>query len=149
MSIARLFDSAVKYNGETDLAPIALVGVTPMVFVTHAQSGIKTMDQAIAKSKREPNRLSFASSGVGTPLHVSGELINMMAGATFLHVPYRGAAQKVQDLLGGNIDFSVSVLSVRLAAHRVGQDDSAGRNDRSTLAGRRWCMATSTRAPGR
>ena len=114
VSIARLFNSAVKYNGETDLAPIALVGVTPMVFVTHAQSGIKTMDQAIAKSKREPNRLSFASSGVGTPLHVSGELINMMAGTTFLHVPYRGAAQQVQDLLGGNVDFSVSVLSSAL-----------------------------------
>ncbi len=114
VSIARLFNSAVKYNGETDLSPVGLIGITPMVFVTNAKSGIKTMEEAIAKSKREKDKLSFASSGVGTPLHVSGELINMLAGTTFLHVPYRGAAQQVQDLLGGNIDFSVSVLSSAL-----------------------------------
>ena len=114
VSTARLFNSAVKYNGETDLSPVGLIGVTPMVFVTNTQSGIKTMEEAIVKAKRERNQLSFASSGIGTPLHVSGELINMMAGITLLHVPYRGAAQQVQDLLGGNIDFSVSVLSSAL-----------------------------------
>ena len=114
VSIARLFNSAVKYNGETDLSPVALIGITPMVFVTNTKSGIKTMEEAIAKSKREKGKLSFASYGVDTPLHVSGELINMLAGTTFLHVPYRGAAQQVQDLLGGNIDFSVSVLSSAL-----------------------------------
>ncbi|MDB5932555.1 MAG: Twin-arginine translocation pathway signal [Polaromonas sp.] len=114
VSIARLFNSAVKYNGETDLAPIGLIGITPMVFVTNTKTGIKTIEEAIAKSKRERNQLSFASSGIGTPLHMSGELINLLAGTTFLHVPYRGAAQQVQDLLGGNIDFSVSVLSSAL-----------------------------------
>lgn len=114
VSIARLFNAAVKYNGETDLAPVALIGVTPMVFVTNTQSGVKTMDEAIAKSKRERNQLSFASSGVGTPLHVSGELINLLAGTSFRHVPYRGAGQQLQDLLGGNIEFSVSVLSSAL-----------------------------------
>ena len=114
VSIARLFNTAVKYNGETDLAPVGLIGITPMVFVTNTKTGIKTIEEAIAKSKRERNQLSFASSGIGTPLHVSGELINLLAGTTFLHVPYRGAAQQVQDLLGGNIDFSVSVLSSAL-----------------------------------
>lgn len=114
VSIARLFNAAVKYNGETDLSPVALIGVTPMVFVTNAKTGVKTMEEAIAKSKRERNQLSFASSGIGTPLHVSGELINLMAGTTFRHVPYRGAGQQLQDLLGGNIEFSVSVLSSAL-----------------------------------
>ncbi|MBW8721168.1 MAG: tripartite tricarboxylate transporter substrate binding protein, partial [Polaromonas sp.] len=90
------------------------IGVTPMVFVTNAKTGVKTIEEAIAKSKRERNQLSFASSGIGTPLHVSGELINLMAGTTFRHVPYRGAGQQLQDLLGGNIEFSVSVLSSAL-----------------------------------
>lgn len=121
VSIARLFNDAVKYNGETDLAPIGLIGITPMVFVTHAKSGIKTIDEAIAKSKRERNQLNFASSGIGTPLHVSGELINQLAGTSFQHVPYRGAAQQVQDLLGGNIDFSVSVLSSALPHIEAGK----------------------------
>ena len=114
VSIARLFNSAVKYNGETDLAPIGLIGITPMVFVTNPATGIRTMDEAIDRSRRMPKQLSFASSGVGTPLHVSGELINLLAGTSFQHVPYRGAAQQVQDLLGNNIGFSVSVLSSAL-----------------------------------
>ncbi|MEP6770490.1 MAG: tripartite tricarboxylate transporter substrate binding protein [Polaromonas sp.] len=114
VSIAKLFNAAVKYNGETDLSPVALIGITPMVFVTNTKTGVKTIEEAIAKSKRERNQLSFASSGIGTPLHVSGELINLMAGTTFRHVPYRGAGQQLQDLLGGNIEFSVSVLSSAL-----------------------------------
>jgi len=111
VSIARLFNTAVKYNGETDLAHIGLIGVTPMVFVAGPKAGVKTMDEALARAKREPNKLSFASSGVGTPLHVSGELINLLGGTTFRHIPYRGAAQMVQDVLGGNVEFSVFVLS--------------------------------------
>lgn len=114
ISIAKLFNAAVKYNGETDLAPVGLIGVTPMVFVTSPQTGVKTIEEALAKSRRESNQLNFASSGIGTPLHVSGELINLLAGTTFRHVPYRGAAQQLQDLLGGNIEFSVSVLSSAL-----------------------------------
>ena len=121
ISIAKLFNAAVKYNGETDLAPVGLIGVTPMVFVTNARTGVKTIEEAIAKSKRERNQLNFASSGIGTPLHVSGELINLLAGTTFRHVPYRGAGAQVQDLLGGNIEFSVSVLSSALPYIESGQ----------------------------
>ncbi|MGH8856772.1 MAG: Bug family tripartite tricarboxylate transporter substrate binding protein [Polaromonas sp.] len=121
VSIARLFNSAIKYNGETDLSHIGLIGVTPMVFVAGPKAGVKTLDEALAKSKREPNKLSFASSGIGTPLHVSGELINLMAGTTLRHVPYRGAAQQLQDLLGGNIEFSVSVLSSALPHIEAGK----------------------------
>lgn len=111
VSIARIYNHAVKYNGETDLSHIGLIGITPMVFVAAPKVGVKTMEEALQKSKREPNKLNFASSGIGTPLHVSGELINLMAGTTFKHVPYRGAAQMVQDVLGGNIEFGVFVLS--------------------------------------
>ena len=114
VSIARLFNSAVKYNGETDLAPVGMIGVTPMVLVAGPKAGVRTLDEALAKARREPNRLSFASSGIGTPLHVSGELVNLLAGTTLRHVPYRGAPQMVQDVLGGNVDFGVFVLSSAL-----------------------------------
>ncbi len=114
VSIARLFHSAVRYNGETDLSHIGLIGSTPMVLLATPKLGIKTLDEAISKSKAEPKRYSFASSGVGTPLHISGELLNMMAGSNLRHVPYRGAAQQVQDLLGGQIEYSMSVLSSAL-----------------------------------
>lgn len=121
ITIARLFNTAVKYNGETDLTHIGLIGVTPMVFITSPRTGVKTLDEALARSKREPNRLTFASSGIGTPLHMSGELINLKAGTTFRHVPYRGAGQQLQDLMGGQVDFSVSVLSSALPHIEAGK----------------------------
>ena len=114
VSIARIYNAAIKYNGETDLTPLGLIGVTPMVFVAGPKTGVKTMDEALALSKRNPGKLNFASSGIGTPLHVAGELINLKAGTTIKHVPYRGAAQMVQDVLGSNIEFGVFVLSSAL-----------------------------------
>lgn len=132
VTLARLFNSAVKYNGETDLAPIGRVGVSPMVFIAGPSAGVKTLDDALARSKREPNKLSFASSGVGTALHVAGELINLQAGTTFKHVPYRGAAQQLQDLMGGSIEFSVSVLVSALPHIESGRVTALG----VTTAGR-------------
>ena len=114
VSIARIYNAAIKYNGETDLTGIGMIGITPMVFVAGAKAGVKTMDEAIALAKRNPGKLNFASSGIGTPLHVAGELINLKAGTSIKHVPYRGAAQMVQDLLGNNIEFGVFVLSSAL-----------------------------------
>lgn len=121
VSIARLYNTAVKYNGETDLTHIGLIGVTPMVFVAGPKTGVKNIDEALARSRSEPNRLNFASSGIGTPLHVSGELINLLGGTTFKHVPYRGAAQMVQDVLGNNVEFSVFVLSSALPHIEAGK----------------------------
>lgn len=126
VSIAKLFNSAIRYNGETDLTPIGMIGITPMVFVAGPKSGVKTMDEALARSRREPNKLNFASSGIGTPLHVSGELINLLSGSSFSHVPYRGAAQMVQDLLGGNVDYGVFVLSSALPHIEAGKMTALG-----------------------
>lgn len=121
VSIARLFNTAVKYNGETDLAHIGMIGTTPMVFVAGPKAGVKTLEEALARARREPNRLSFASSGVGTPLHMAGELINLGAGTTFRHIPYRGAGPMVQDVLGGNVEFGVFVLSSALPHIEAGK----------------------------
>ena len=114
VSIARLYNAAVKYNGETDLTGIGLIGVTPMVFVAGPKAGVKNMDEALALAKSNPGKFNFASSGIGTPLHVAGEFINLKAGTSIKHVPYRGAAQMVQDVLGNNIEFGVFVLSSAL-----------------------------------
>ena len=114
VSIARLYNPAIKYNGETDLTGLGLIGVTPMVFVAGAKTGVKTMDEAVELAKRNPGKFNFASSGIGTPLHVAGELLNLKAGTNIKHVPYRGAPQMVQDILGNNIEFGVFVLSSAL-----------------------------------
>ncbi len=121
VTIARLYNQAVKYDGERDLTAIGLIGSTPMVLVASNKSGIKTVDELIALAKREPKKLSFASSGIGTPLHISGELLNLKAGTRITHVPYRGAAPMVQDVLGGNIDLGVFVLSSALPHIQTGK----------------------------
>lgn len=114
ISIVRIYNPALKYNGETDLTHIGLIGTTPMVFVAGPKTSVKSMDEALSLAKRNPGKFNFASSGIGTPLHVAGELINLKAGTSLRHVPYRGAPQMVQDVLGGNVEFAVFVLSSAL-----------------------------------
>jgi tripartite-type tricarboxylate transporter receptor subunit TctC len=132
VSLARLFNTAVKYDGRTDLSHIGLVGVTPMVLVASAALGIKNLDDALARVKKEPKRYSFASAGVGTPLHMAGELVNLKAGIGLRHIPYRGAGQMVQDVLGGSTDFGVFVLTSALPHIRSGKMTALG----VTTAGR-------------
>jgi tripartite-type tricarboxylate transporter receptor subunit TctC len=82
-----------------------LIGVQPLILVAGPKSGVKTLEEALAKAKREPNTMSFASSGVGTALHVAGELLKQKADIKIDHVPYRGAQQMTIDIAGGNVDF--------------------------------------------
>ncbi len=121
VSIARLFNPAVKYNGETDFTPIGLVGDVPMVLVASPKSGLKTVAEALDKARREPNALSYASSGVGTVLNVAGELLNQKAGTKISHVPYRGAAQMAIDVAGGNIELAFFMTPTALPHIETGK----------------------------
>ncbi|MBX3586499.1 MAG: tripartite tricarboxylate transporter substrate binding protein [Ramlibacter sp.] len=121
VSIARLFNTAIRYNGETDLSPVGMIGVTPMVFLTSPKTGIHTVEDALARARKEPNKLRFNSSGVGTPLHVAGELINLTAGINLRHVPTNGAGQMVDDLATDKVQFSVMTLSSALPHIEAGR----------------------------
>lgn len=126
VSLARLFNTAVRYDGRTDLSHIGLVGVTPMVLVASSALGIKDVDDALLRARKEPKRYSFASAGVGTPLHMAGELVNLKAGVNLRHIPYRGAGQMVQDVLGGSTEFGVFVLTSALPHIRAGKMTALG-----------------------
>lgn len=132
VSLARLFNSAIRYDGRTDLSHIGLVGVTPMVLVASAALGIRDVGDALLRLRNEPKRYSFASSGIGTPLHMAGELVNLKAGVSMRHIPYRGAGQMVQDVLGGSTEFGVFVLTSALPHIRTGRMTALG----VTTAGR-------------
>ncbi len=112
--IAKLVNKAVRYEPQKDLLPIGLIGSQPMVLVGRPNLGPKTPEELIAYAKQPGNKLAFASSGVGTALHVAGEMVNQQAGIKILHVPYKGAGAMVSDLLGGNIELGVFVLSSAL-----------------------------------
>ena len=121
VSIARLTNPAVRYDGEKDLAPITFVGTQPMVLVGKLQLPAKDASELMALAKAKPGTLSYASSGVGTPLNLAGELIKQQGKVNITHVPYKGASAMATDLLGGQIDLAVMVLSSALPHIQAGR----------------------------
>jgi tripartite-type tricarboxylate transporter receptor subunit TctC len=93
----------LPYNAVKDFAPVALVAGQPMVLVVKAGSPYRTLADLVAAGKAKS--ISMASPGSGTVGHLSGELFAQRAGFSFLHVPYKGAAPAVTDLIGGQVDF--------------------------------------------
>ena len=84
-----------------DFAPVSMTGVFPNLLVVNNQLPVKTVADLVALAKKEPGKLTFASSGQGTSLHLSGELFKMMTGIQMQHVPYRGAGPAYPDLMTG------------------------------------------------
>ena len=120
IAITRLVSSAVKYDIK-DFTPIGLIATQPMVLVASQKSGVKTVDQFMSLVRQNPGKYSFGSSGVGTALHLAGEMVKDQGGLFMTHIPYRGVAPLANDLLGNNIDFGVFVLSSGLPHIRSGK----------------------------
>jgi tripartite-type tricarboxylate transporter receptor subunit TctC len=99
---ATLYDN-LNYNFIRDITPVASVMRGPLVVVVHPSFPAKTVAEFIAYAKANPGKINFASAGNGSPQHVSGELFKMMAGVDMLHVPYRGGAAVLTDLLSGQV----------------------------------------------
>ncbi|EER60309.1 conserved hypothetical protein [Acidovorax delafieldii 2AN] len=102
LSIAPHFMS-VRYDPLKDLAPITMGVSFPNVLVVPASTGIKTLGEFVAKARREPGKFDFASTGPGSAAHLAGELLNDVAKIDTLHVPYKGGAPALQDVLGGRV----------------------------------------------
>jgi tripartite-type tricarboxylate transporter receptor subunit TctC len=93
----------LNFNFIRDIAPVAGVIRVPNVMLVNPSVPAKTIPEFIAYAKANPGKISMASGGIGTPGHVSGELFKMMTGVNLVHVPYRGAAPALTDLLGGQV----------------------------------------------
>lgn len=93
----------MPYDPVADFAPIARTVLTPYIVTVNAQVPARTLAELIALAKSKPGGLSFGSSGNGTTPHLAGELFNTMAGTKLVHVPYKGSAPMVADLLGGQV----------------------------------------------
>jgi tripartite-type tricarboxylate transporter receptor subunit TctC len=99
------------YDPLKDFEPITTVAGAPLALVVHKSLGVNTVAELIAYAKRNPGQLSFGSSGVGSPHHVAGELINAKAGIAMTHVPYKGGSAAQADLIGGHIKVAVLTFS--------------------------------------
>ncbi len=116
MASAAVFTNAALYenlsfNFIRDIAPVASVTRGAFVMVVSASYPAKTIPALIAQAKANPGKITMGSSGVGTLTHVAGELFNLMAGVHLVHVPYRGEAQAIVDMFGGQLDVDFSTLA--------------------------------------
>lgn len=93
----------LKYNTRTDFTPIAQVAAVPNVLVVHPSFPARNVQEMVAYAKANPGKVNFGSAGTGGANHLSGELFKSMAGVDMVHIPYKGAAPALNDLLGGQI----------------------------------------------
>ena len=133
IAISRLVSATVKYS-LNDFTPIGLIASQPMVLVASTKSGVKNIDQFMSLVKANPGKFSYGSSGVGTALHLAGDMVKDQGGLFMTHIPYRGVAPLANDLLGNNIEFGVFVLSSGLPHIKSGKVVALGTTEKKRSA---------------
>ena len=103
LTISPALYATLPYRPE-QIVPIGLIGRVPNVLLVNPKSGINTVVELIARAKKTPGQLNYASNGNGTSLHLSAELFKTTTGTFITHIPYRGAAQAVTGLMAGEVD---------------------------------------------
>jgi tripartite-type tricarboxylate transporter receptor subunit TctC len=98
-----LFYKTLGYDSVKDFAPIGLIGKSPMVLTVHVSVPARTVAELIAQARASPGGLTYGSIGVGSASHLAGELFKVRAGVDLTHVPYRGGAPAVNDLIAGHL----------------------------------------------
>ena len=111
----------LPYDAKTDLVAVGPLARAPLVLVVPAASRLRTLGDLIAAARAAPGRLSYASSGNGTGGHLAGELLEEIAAVRLLHVPYKGTAPALSDLLGGQVDAMFSVIPPALPQIEAGR----------------------------
>jgi tripartite-type tricarboxylate transporter receptor subunit TctC len=119
-SNATLYEN-LNFNFNRDIAPIAGIIRVPFVMVVNPSVPAKTVPEFIAYAKSNAGRINMASPGIGTASHLSGELFKAMAGVNMLHVPYRGEAPALTDLLGGHVQVQFLALGGATGGPDCGQ----------------------------
>jgi tripartite-type tricarboxylate transporter receptor subunit TctC len=113
--------SDLHFNFIRDAVPVASIGTIPLIMEVNPSVPANTVPEFIAYAKANPGKINMASGGVGSPLHVAGELFKMMAGVDLVHVPYRSEALALPDLLGGQVQVLFGVMPASLGYVRAGK----------------------------
>ncbi len=111
----------LKYDPQKDLAPVAMFASSALVLVVPASSPVKTVADLLALAKAQPGALNYASSGSGTGGHLTGELFEQKSGVKIGHIPYKGTAPGLTDLVGGQVQMMFSVIPPALALVKSGR----------------------------
>lgn len=111
----------LPYDTLRDFTPVTIAGAVPFVLVVHPSLSVTTVKELIAFARAHPGQLFYASAGNGSPPHLSGELFKTMAGVDVVHVPYKGLAPGLTDLLGGQVALMFPAISAGLPLARAGR----------------------------
>jgi tripartite-type tricarboxylate transporter receptor subunit TctC len=120
-SISVTYYKTLAYDFRRDLAPISMVGHVPSVLVITTSLPAKTVPELIAYAKANPGKLNFASSGTGALIHLTGEMFKQMAGIDIVHVPYKGTALFLPDLIDGRVSMSLDSMPPHLPHIKSGK----------------------------
>jgi tripartite-type tricarboxylate transporter receptor subunit TctC len=101
----------VKYDPRNDFSPISMVGVTPNMLTCRPEQKVRTVADIVALCRKNPGKISFGSSGIGSAQHLALEMFRMQAKLDVVHVPYKGSGPLVADLLGGQIDYAFDTMT--------------------------------------
>jgi tripartite-type tricarboxylate transporter receptor subunit TctC len=115
-----LYDK-LPYDVTRDFTPVSLAAFTPSVLVVHPSLPVRSVKELIALAKKQPNKLNYASGGVGNTMHLAAALLDTMAGIRMVHVPYKGAGPAIVDVLGGQCDLVFVNIAPVLGHIRAGK----------------------------
>ena len=132
---ATLYAGKLPFDVVKSFAPVSLVGIAPLIMTANNDLPVKDIKELIAYAKANPRKLSFGSSGVGAAAHLTTELFNQTTGVEMVHVPYKGTAPALQDLMGGNIQILVDVPSTLMPQVRAGKIKALGMFSAKRVAG--------------
>jgi tripartite-type tricarboxylate transporter receptor subunit TctC len=116
----------LNYNPEKDFAPVTLFGTSPFVMVAAAQVPVRTARDVVALAKKEPGKLSYASGGTGTAMHLSGELFKAVTKTFIVHVPYRGSGPAALAVMAGETQLGIADLATILPQLKSGRMKAVG-----------------------
>ncbi len=132
---ATLYAGKLPFDVVKSFAPVSLVGIAPLIMTANNDLPVKDMKELIAYAKANPGKLSYGSSGVGAAAHLTTVLFSQTAGVEMVHVPYKGTAPALQDLMGGNIQILVDVPSTLMPQVRGGKIKALGMFSAKRVAG--------------
>ncbi len=104
----KAINKAVKFNVETDFTPIGMLASAPLVLVANSSFPASTLQELVAYAKANPGKVAYGSAGIGSPHHLSGAMLAKAAGVQILHVPYRGTAGAINDVVAGQLALAFS-----------------------------------------
>jgi tripartite-type tricarboxylate transporter receptor subunit TctC len=132
---ATLYAGKLPYDPVKSFAPVSLVGIAPLIMTANNDFPPRDVKELIAYAKASPGKISFGSSGIGAAAHLTTELFKQTAGIEMVHVPYKGTAPALQDLMGGSIQILVDVPSTLMPQVRAGKIKALGMFSARRIAG--------------